>query len=474
MVHRAMFTIITLLQVALGLCAQDTDPLRDTIPERMSYLDNGTLRIGVNLSIGGAITYLAESEKQINMINSHDWGRQIQMSFYSGPRPFVPDGAHVKEAWKGLGWNPIQSGDSYSFPSEILEHRNDGNSIYVRCIPKIWPLRNVPGECEFECWIRLEGHTAKIRSRLVNSREDHTQYMPGRQELPAVYTNGPWYKLVSYLGDKPFSGEAPTVLVDKGDGKGWPWRTWYTPEYWTALVDEDNHGLGIFEPGVGFYSGGFAARPDVDGHDKGSGGSKDFATGHMTPRVRDIIDHNIDYSYEYTLIVGSLKEIRSYVYEQERPVKVPHWDFESDRQHWRYTNTTDAGWPIKGSLEVHMGASDARMIGPQVLWKAEDAPKLYLETAFRTQAKEITISIQPFEEADRQDWEQWGENQRPERQQGIEVTVPIEGDGQTRLLEVDLSSVKAYKGPMTQLQILLPSEEGLATIFSIGFKEPLH
>ena len=224
--YREIFTVIAIMLLSTGLYAQDTDPLRNTIPERMSYLDNGSIRIGVNLSIGGAITYLAESDKLVNMINSHDWGRQIQMSFYSGPRPFIPEGAEVAESWKGLGWNPIQSGDCYSFPSEILEHRNDGKSIYVRCIPKIWPLRNVPGECEFECWIQLEGNRAKVRSRLVNFREDTIQYVPGGQELPAVYTNGPWYKLVSYLGDKPFAGEDLTVLVDKEDGKGWPWRTW--------------------------------------------------------------------------------------------------------------------------------------------------------------------------------------------------------------------------------------------------------
>ena len=67
---------------------------------RMGWLDNGRLRLGVDLSIGGAITHLSETNRGKNMINSHDWGRQIQMSFYSGPVPFVPQGATASEHWK--------------------------------------------------------------------------------------------------------------------------------------------------------------------------------------------------------------------------------------------------------------------------------------------------------------------------------------------------------------------------------------
>ena len=75
----------------------------------MSYLDNGVIKIGINLDIGGAITYLSPSGSKENAINSHDWGRQIQMSFYSGPNPYQPEGTEVRESWKFLGWNPIQS-----------------------------------------------------------------------------------------------------------------------------------------------------------------------------------------------------------------------------------------------------------------------------------------------------------------------------------------------------------------------------
>jgi hypothetical protein len=98
----------------------------------MSWLDNGKIRLGVDLSIGGAVTHLSEGKDGPNMINSFDWGRQIQMSFYSGPVPYLPEGATVHENWKQLGWNPIQSGDVYKHRSQVTAHRNDGKELYLR------------------------------------------------------------------------------------------------------------------------------------------------------------------------------------------------------------------------------------------------------------------------------------------------------------------------------------------------------
>ena len=64
--------------------------------ENMKYLDNGKIKIGVDLDLGGAITFLAPAGKK-NMINNYDYGRQIQMSFYSGPVPYVVDGKSPKD-----------------------------------------------------------------------------------------------------------------------------------------------------------------------------------------------------------------------------------------------------------------------------------------------------------------------------------------------------------------------------------------
>src|SRR5690606_26408957 len=70
---------------------QAASNLPDSV-ERMTYLENEFIKIGANLDLGGAITYLSDPNKEENLVNNSDWGRQIQMSFYSGPNPFEPNG----------------------------------------------------------------------------------------------------------------------------------------------------------------------------------------------------------------------------------------------------------------------------------------------------------------------------------------------------------------------------------------------
>jgi hypothetical protein len=81
--------------------------------ERMAYLDNGSIRIGVDLDIGGTITFLARSNGGENLINSHDLGRQVQQSYYAGPKPF----GQAHPGWKDWPWNPAGSGDVYDTPA---------------------------------------------------------------------------------------------------------------------------------------------------------------------------------------------------------------------------------------------------------------------------------------------------------------------------------------------------------------------
>ncbi len=452
----------------VGVSAAEQVGAETAKADGMSWLDNGQLRLGVDLTIGGAITHLSEGKAGPNMINSHDWGRQIQMSFYSGPSPFVPKGATVHRNWKQLGWNPIQAGDVYGNRSKVVEHRNDGKTLYVRCIPQHWPLKNVPGECQFECWFRLEGNVVHARSRLINRRNDKAQYPARGQELPAVYTNGPWYKLVSYQGDKPFTGAEPKVLVGLKDGRGWPWRRWYTPEHWAALLDKNDRGLGIYMPDACHFAGGFA------GGRKGAGGPKDGPTGYVSPILVETLDHNIVYMYDYALIVGSLKEIRDYVYERQKRCTLPRWEFKSDRQHWTCRNTTDAGWPIKGTLRVRLGPANAQLVGPETFWRAEDAPKLTLRASFTTSATTARLLLLPYDELAASDWAQWGpeREERPKPASPVVVPFAIQGDGKVRALSIDLAGKLSYRGAMIGIRLLLPAGEGTANIHAIELKPP--
>ena len=88
--------------------------------ERMSFLQNDRIKLGVDLDLGGAITFLASVKDGANVINNFDLGRQVQLSFYSGPVPFEAKGQKPAEHWRHIGWNPIQTGDDFKNASKVL------------------------------------------------------------------------------------------------------------------------------------------------------------------------------------------------------------------------------------------------------------------------------------------------------------------------------------------------------------------
>jgi hypothetical protein len=415
--------------------------------DRMSYLDNGVIRLGVNLDLGGAITYLSASNSKTNLVNSFDWGRQIQMSHYSGPVPFSPNGKKPNKTWSGLGWNPIQCGDCYGNRSKILSHRNNGKVIYVKCIPMQWPLDNEPGECTFECWIRLKHNTAEVRSRMVNGRSDRTQY-PGRsQEQPAVYTCGPWHRLMTYTNDQPFTGGAVVQIP-----ASFPWSGWMATENWAALVDDHDYGLGIWEPGTFQFIGGFAGKPGV-------GGPKDAPTGYIAPLQEETLDYNIDCEYNYTLIVGSLGAIREFVVRHSTKPKPPDYRFAKDRQHWNCQDAVDSGWPIRGELNVRLDSGQPRLISPLSFWRATDAPRLWIQAACKVTQQGAKIFWSRFDNSG------FNENQS--------VAFQLIPDGKYHTYELSLASSSEYRGLITRLRFD-PVPAGAAgdyiRIKSISFK----
>lgn len=412
----------------------------------MTYLDNGRIRLGLDLDMGGAVRYLADTPAGSNMINSKDHGRQVQLSFYSGPVPFQPPGATLDPNWRGLGWNPIQAGDAFGHGSRVTRWKNDGHRITVRCVPLIWPLNNIPAECVFESTYKLAKNVVEVDNRLIIARSDHTQYPARGQELPAVYSNGRWYKLVSYVGDEPFTGGPPTVLVDRNDHKGWPWLNFFGPEHWAALLDENNFGIGVFESDACQFGGGFF------GNLKGVGGPEDDQTGYVAPNLNEILDYNITYQFHYDLIVGNLDEIRRYAVSHARVVGAPHWTFRSDRQHWTYQGTTDAGWPIKRELRIKLAPSESHLFSPETLWTDGKARVFQMDAAFDA-GKQVSVE---FERTS-------GGSAGP-------FIIAINANGKYSHYETDLTGVAVYSGPFRRVKVTLPAGAGWAKIRAIGFK----
>ena len=409
--------------VSAPLCAWSQVPGN----ARMSWLENEVIKLGVDLERGGAIVYLAEVGGE-NLVNNFDLGRQVQLSYFSGPVPYGVDGKSPAPHWAHIRWNPIQAGDDFGHGSAVLVHENDGRTLHASCRPLQWPLDNVAGECVMESWLELDGRVVKARARLTNSRSDRTQWPARLQELPAVYANAGLHHVLSYQGARPFTGDRVSPAPTPG-GKH-PWSFWLGTEGWAALLDENDRGLGLVTPGRVYFTGGFAGRP-------GKNDTFGNSTGYLAGQGQEILDHNIVHEFRYELVVGDLEQIRAQAAKHRR-VTPPEWVFDADRQGWFYQNMSDQGWPVKGGLKLNLNADDPQMISPHVLWEAEKAPRLVIEAAFKTSHKQAVIY-----------WQKLGEA-APGKED--HVMLPILGDGQWRRYEARLGDSAAYRGAMVRLR----------------------
>jgi hypothetical protein len=396
----------------------------------MTFLDNGEGRIGMDLALGGAVTHISCKGRPGNLINSADLGRQIQMSHYSGPWPFVVGDSQPNPAWAGLGWNPIQTGDCYMNPSKVVGQRNTGQELYLKCIPMQWPLSNVPGDCTFETWTTLDGPVIHMRYRCTNQRADKTQYRPCPQELPAVYTISKLWRLMSYTGDRPFTGDALTH-VSNDWRKPWPWTRFVATERWAALVDDTQWGLGVFKDDGGEFHGGIHGDARSDDPKHGS-------TAYVAPIHMENFDHNIVYEHRTDFMVGKLADIRRH-FNKAATKTVPAWRFVGDRQHWVVRDATDRGFPLKGEWRIEFGARKPRLESPTQSWRAERAPIVDFEIAYTGQATTARVF--------------WKRLDDPNLDARKSLPLDQKPDGRFHAYRLDLASSPEYRGLIIGLAI---------------------
>ena len=300
-------------------------------PGDIVYADNGVIKVGVDLNRGGSIAHLSVtggSDKD-NVINAHDMGREVQLSFYSGPDFYnpptaaYPNGACDKlfghQEWP---WNPIGAGDIDGNRGKILNFTKNGDDSGWSMLtkPLQWACHNVPCECEFEQVVSttdVPGKTGvKLVSTLHNHRSDTTLYPAHSQELPAVYSNGPFYRLITYNGTAPWTGDATAEYITGFRGPGAKGGAWipgtFTPtEKWAALVNEEGWGLGVVNHEVDVFLGGFSGT-------KGSGSSSSPNTGYIAPVASVQLPYNTSYTFTSYLVLGDVATIRAFA-KQTRP-----------------------------------------------------------------------------------------------------------------------------------------------------------
>ena len=317
----------------------------------VSVLDDGTIRVGVDLQHGD-LTWLSRSRG--------DYADNLlavsEQSYYGGP--FVGEGSPT---WHG-----------YQDVATVTDHSNNRRTIYDRAL-------STSCECAMQTWVTVHGNAVVVRNRLTNFRRDAATYQPGWQELPALYAAGP-NRLVTYEGSSPYTHAR--VQDDTDQAKRF---AFYTPEHygmkatehWAALVNKAGFGVGLFEPdvtdmiGISGYQGG---RP----------------SGYLAGVREELMDSNIVYDFTYTLVVGTVGQIRAYAYAH-RPDPRPTYLFTRDREHFTEVNAADTGFPIGGALRVRLDQWDPQLVGPETIWPARRVPRLYIRGAWHTHQSEAEL-----------------------------------------------------------------------------------
>ncbi len=328
------------------------------------------------------------------------------------------------------------------------------DSIFVSCIPMHWPLENVPGQCVYESMIKLKGNKVFATARILNNRDDRTQYPARTSELPAVYSNGTYYHLYTYTGDKPFTHDELTLVPKRHVKPGeFPWTRFQATENWAALVNDEDIGMAVYSPVTQRFLGGFTGT-------EGEGSTFDIPCGYLCPIGFSVLDHNIEYEYRYVLIAGKLEEIRADIYrlaEHDRQDK-PGYDFTNSRQGWYYRNAGDTGWPVEGILDIQPSGSFCSLVGPDISFDAGNIAVLEITAAIESQAGSFSFL--------------WSRIEDSEIIPPDSVVIDIIPGPEFQTYKLNLTGTEGFKGLITGIHFSLTGmdESDRIRVESINFK----
>ncbi len=311
-----------------------------TITKGTVYLDNGVMKVGVNLDWGGAITEIVYNNA--NLVDRHDTGRLIQTSFYDGSYSVDPNNPN----W---GWNPVQAGDKYNAVSSVIDYLVTDTVIYTKTQLLEWNPDNKGGSSQkavfssayLEQWVTLSKNIIKLKYRLKYlGIENHAKI--GSQEFPCLYLIPSLHRIITYDGVLPWQKDA---FVEKTVPAFPSYLIFSTSEYWSSFVDDINFGITVF---TNSKSPSFIATRITNSQ-----------TTYLNSSCYFDIPSNSIIDNELFLLVGDLSSVRDQIYNlhRSREPKIS-WEFNNDgnSEGW-------ASWNGVSSLVVAAGALKGTTIG---------------------------------------------------------------------------------------------------------------
>lgn len=281
----------------LALAATALAQPNPEVASKQKFVENGKIKIGVDLTSGGSIFWFSELPADRNLMNHADRGRFIQQSYYG-----KSDGSvWAKKPWR---WNPVQGGHYKGKPAKLLEVKETEGTLYVRSVPVNWAGGQDLDDCRMEEWITLSDQTARIHFRFSYKGTD--THPPTHQELPAVFVDYALTDLVYYKGaepwtDKPISKDVP----------GWPNEGRKTDENWAGFVGPDGRGVGVLFPGT---------EKITTYRHPGPAGPKGGGCSYFAPIRTMSITPGLVFDYNIYLTIGTADEMRA----RFKPIALRH------------------------------------------------------------------------------------------------------------------------------------------------------
>ncbi|QDU90822.1 hypothetical protein Pla175_42350 [Pirellulimonas nuda] len=285
-------------------------------------IDNGAVKVGIDRTMGAAITWLSWKDYPQNAVNLHDPGRLVQQSYYAGrPRDRTDEGQ--SEDWSPWRWNPIQGGGVGSWARVTCFEKLDPTTLSSETIPKLWDM---PSEEAAAVLIQATSfepgmpHVLVVRNQIICRRNDGDPWGPAiriPQEVPACYFTRGFDSFESYLGGGRWRRENASP--------GPPWGKARPPKKAVACFNKKGHGVAVFSPGSdGTWNFGPHGQALSDG-------PQDGPCVHVAPISRVLLGPKSTYAYRYWLVVGrkpqiaaALDDLESKYAEERGVVANPH------------------------------------------------------------------------------------------------------------------------------------------------------
>jgi hypothetical protein len=215
----------------------------------MEYLDNGTVKVGVQLEHGGRVASFLDYTSGQN-------------AFAEMPVPL--EDAIIVSCWGDpledpgeTPWNPNQS-DSETAEQPVLEAwSNDGTTLYTRTIPAQFAYLESVGlvtDMRIEQWLTLHNNLLKVRHKITYTGPDRSARW---EDFPPMSASG-WDQEAPFIGSsltstgtlKRYEGASPWTNAPLTSSALTQLTTGLNPvipdESWVAAVNDSDFGLGVY------------------------------------------------------------------------------------------------------------------------------------------------------------------------------------------------------------------------------------